>query len=149
MQYRELVKLRRIHMKKIQNFVEKHIIIDYIGLLVLYLAFSKIPGLIGSIFSLDRNDIVVYNLPQAVYLLLFSIVLFIIIKKLNFAKGSRKHNLLICILLGFPFLIDSIGYLLKLSVLPQVVYKVSGLGILSLWFVILQWELRRKYNFED
>ena len=77
MQYRELVKLRRIHMKKIQNFVEKHIIIDYIGLLVLYLAFSKIPGLIGSIFSLDRNDIVVYNLLQAVYLLLFSIVLFI------------------------------------------------------------------------
>lgn len=136
-------------MKKIQNFVEKHIIIDYIGLLVLYLAFSKIPGLIGSIFSLDRNDIVVYNLLQAVYLLLFSIVLFIIIKKLNFAKGSRKHNLLICILLGFPFLIDSIGYLLKLSVLPQVFYKVSGLGILSLWFVILQWKLRRKYNFED
>ena len=118
-------------MKKIQSFLEKHMIIVYVITLALYIVFSKVPSVLAGIFSLDRENIVVYNLLQAVYLILYSILLFIIIKKCKFTKEAPRKNLCLCVLIGFPFLIDSIGYLLKLSMLPQTFYRVSGLGILS------------------
>lgn len=118
-------------MKKFQSNVEKHIIIDYIVLIILFLAFSKIPGLVSSIFSLNRNNVMTENFLDTFYLLLNSGLLLLFIRKCEFAKKTPVKNLGICLLMGFPFLINSIGYLLKLTGLPSYFYKVSGVAIVS------------------
>lgn len=124
-------KFERMLMKKLQNYLEKHIVIDYIALLILFLALSKIPGLVSRIFSLDRNNVVTENFLQTLYLLLNSALLLFFIRKCKFVKKSPEKNFGICLMVGFPFLVISIGYLLKLTVLPSSLYKVSGVAIVS------------------